>query len=114
MRGRSNGRLSTVVAALAVAILAVACGGGGGTSSGAKSIYFIFTGYSYPYFAPMAQAVRQAAKHYPDLSVKVIDAQNSASQEITDINEAVANQAKGIILNTIQESVTSAAKQAMS
>ncbi len=114
MRSGSNRHLSTAVAALATAALAVACGGTGGTSGGAKSIYFIFTGYAYPYFAPMAQAVRQAAKHYPDLSVKVIDAQNSASQEITDINEAVANQAKGIILNTIQESVTSAAKQAMS
>jgi ABC-type sugar transport system substrate-binding protein len=78
-----------------------------------KLVYFIFTGYAYPYFAPMAAAVTQAAGHYPDLSVRIVNANNSASQEITDINEAVAAGAKGIILNTIQESVTGAARQAM-
>lgn len=75
-------------------------------------IYFIFTGYAYPYFAPMAEAVKQAASHYPDLSIRIVNANNSASQEITDIKEASAAGAKGIILNTIQESVTGAARQA--
>ncbi len=78
-----------------------------------KLVYFIFTGYAYPYFAPMASAVKQAAAHYPDLKIKIVNANNSASQEITDINEAVAAGAKGILLNTIQESVTNAAQQAM-
>ena len=78
-----------------------------------KTVYFIFTGYAYPYFAPMAQAVKQAAKHYPDMKIKIVNADNNASQEITDIKEAVAAGAKGIILNTIQESVSFAAKQAM-
>lgn len=78
-----------------------------------KTVYFIFTGYAYPYFAPMAQAVKQAAAHYPDMKIKIVNADNNASQEITDIKEAVAAGAKGIILNTIQESVTFAAKQAM-
>jgi uncharacterized protein YjiS (DUF1127 family) len=55
-----------------------------------KSVYFIFTGYAYPYFAPMAEAVTQAASHYPDLTVKIVNANNSASDEIADINEAVA------------------------
>lgn len=76
-------------------------------------VYFIFTGYAYPYFAPMAEAVKQAAAHYPDLSIRIVNADNSASQEITDIKEAAAAGAKGIILNTIQESVTGAAKQAV-
>ena len=65
-------------------------------------MYFIFTGYAYPYFAPMAEAVKQAASHYPDMAVKIVNANNSASDEIADINEAVAAGAKGIILNTIQ------------
>ncbi len=89
----------------------------GATSAAAaatpKSVYFIFTGYAYPYFAPMADAVKQAVGHFPDMTVKIVNANNSASQEITDINEAVAAGAKGIILNTIQESVTSAAQKAM-
>ena len=76
-------------------------------------VYFIFTGYAYPYFAPMAEAVKQAASHYPNLSLRIVNANNSASQEITDIKEAAAAGAKGIILNTIQESVTGAARQAM-
>lgn len=78
-----------------------------------KLVYFIFTGYAYPYFAPMAQAVQQAAAHYPDLKIRIVNANNSASQEITDIKEASAAGAEGIILNTIQESVTGAARQAM-
>jgi ABC-type sugar transport system substrate-binding protein len=78
-----------------------------------KSVYFIFTGYAYPYFAPMAEAVKQAAAHYPDMTVKIVNANNSASDEIADINEAVAAGAKGIILNTIQESVTATAAKAM-
>jgi ABC-type sugar transport system substrate-binding protein len=79
----------------------------------AKLVYFIFTGYAYPYFAPMAAAVQQAGAHYPGLSIKIVNANNSASQEITDIKEAVAAGAKGIILNTVQESATGAARQAM-
>lgn len=77
-----------------------------------KPVYFIFTGYAYPYFAPMAAAVQQAAAHYPDLAIKIVNADNNASQEITDIKEAVAAGADGIILNTIQESVSFAAQQA--
>ncbi|MDA8050044.1 MAG: sugar ABC transporter substrate-binding protein [Rhodospirillales bacterium] len=78
-----------------------------------KLVYFIFTGYAYPYFAPMAAAVKQAATYTPDLEIKIVNANNSASQEIADLKEAVAAGAKGIILNTIQESVTAAAAQAM-
>jgi ABC-type sugar transport system substrate-binding protein len=61
----------------------------------------------------MADAVKQAATHYPDMTIKIVNANNSPSQEITDINEAVAAGAKGIILNTIQESVTGTAAKAM-
>lgn len=85
----------------------------GAAAAQPKTVYFIFTGYAYPYFAPMAQAVKQAAAHYPDMNIKIVNADNNASQEITDIKEAVAAGAQGIILNTIQESVTFAAKQAM-
>jgi len=76
-------------------------------------VYFIFTGYAYPYFAPMAKAVEEAGRHFPDLSIKVVNANNSASDEISDLKEAVAAGARGIILNTVQESVTAAAKDAM-
>jgi ABC-type sugar transport system substrate-binding protein len=85
----------------------------GTTQSKPQLVYFIFTGYAYPYFAPMAEAVKQASSHYPNMDVKIVNANNSASQEITAIKEAVAAGAKGIILNTIQESVTSAAMDAM-
>jgi len=78
-----------------------------------KSVYFIFTGYAYPYFAPMAAAVKQAATHYPGMAIRIVNADNNPSQEITDIKEAVAAGAKGIILNTIQESATAAAMQAV-
>src|SRR6185437_2805413 len=78
-----------------------------------KEVYFIFTGYAYPYFAPMADAVKQAATHFPDMTVKIVNANNSPSQEITDLNEAIAAGAKGIILNTVQESVAGAAEKAM-
>lgn len=77
-----------------------------------KLVYFIFTGYAYPYFAPMAAAVKEANTFTPDLKIRIVNANNSASQEIADLKEAVAAGAKGIILNTIQESVTAAALQA--
>ncbi|HWA81299.1 MAG TPA: substrate-binding domain-containing protein, partial [Acetobacteraceae bacterium] len=78
-----------------------------------KLVYFIFTGYAYPYFAPMAAAVKEAGTYTPDLEIRIVNANNSAAQEIADLKEAVAAGAKGIILNTIQESVTAAALQAM-
>ncbi len=77
-----------------------------------KLVYFIFTGYAYPYFAPMAAAVKEAATFTPDLSIRIVNANNSATQEIADLKEAVAAGAKGIILNTVQESVTAAALEA--
>jgi len=105
--------LTASVASLAV-VAGVASAAAAAQSSGTpKPVYFIFTGYAYPYFAPMAQAVTQAAAHYPDIAIKIVNANNSASDEIADINEAVAAGAKGIILNTIQESVTATADKAM-
>jgi ABC-type sugar transport system substrate-binding protein len=73
---------------------------------------FIFTGYAYPYFAPMAQAVKLAAKHYPDLSIKIIDANNSGPTESSDVATAVAAGVQGIVLNPVEESVTAAAQRA--
>lgn len=108
--------LTRSMAFAGLASLAVAAPGVAPARAAAQEtqlVYFVFTGYAYPYFAPMAQAVRQAATHYPHLSIKIVNANNSASQEITDIKEAVAAGAKGIILNTVQESVTGAARQAM-
>lgn len=104
------------IAAAGLALAGI-CGAGATApavaASSPKLVYFIFTGYAYPYFAPMAEAVKQAASHYPDMSIRIVNANNSASQEITDIKEAVAAGAQGIILNTVQESVTGAARQAM-
>ncbi len=92
-------------------------GTGNATAGSAKpkiKIDFIFTGYSIPYFAPMAQAVQQAAKLYPNMSIQVISAHNSSSNEISDIKEAIANNVQGIILNPVNGAVTTAAQQAMS
>jgi ABC-type sugar transport system substrate-binding protein len=121
MKAYPGGR-STISTILAVGTtLAVLLAGGGGPSAHASAstparatpVYFIFDGFVYPYFTPMAQGVTAAAKQYPNLSIKTVNANDSASTEISDINEAIANGAKGIILNTIQESVTHAAQQAM-
>jgi ABC-type sugar transport system substrate-binding protein len=76
-------------------------------------VYFIFTGYTPPYFAPMAAGITDAAKKYPSLNIKTLSANGSDSAEVSDIKEAVAAGAKGIILNPIDNSVTSAAQQAM-
>ncbi|PWI57134.1 sugar ABC transporter substrate-binding protein [Sulfoacidibacillus thermotolerans] len=90
-------------------------GNSGASSATSKTkIDFIFTGYSIPYFAPMAQAVEQAAKLYPTMSIQVISAHNSSSDEIADIKEAIANNVQGIILNPVNGAVTAAAQQAMS
>lgn len=112
---------STLVLApvVVLALVASACvnnsgkpaGASGG--SGTKRIDFIFTGYTPPYFAPMAKGVKDAASHYSNLDVKVLSANGDASTEISDIKEAVAQGVDGIILNTIDASVTPAARQAM-
>jgi ABC-type sugar transport system substrate-binding protein len=60
----------------------------------------------------MAQAVKLAAKHYPDLSLKIIDANNSGPTESSDVATAVAAGVQGIVLNPVEESVTAAAQRA--
>lgn len=111
-------RLAASLAGLS--LLAAACGSSGPSSttsasgSGTKLVYFIFTGYTPPYFAPMAQGIKDASRHYPNLEVKVLSANGSGSTEISQIHEAVAAGAKGIILNPVDASVTAAAKQATS
>lgn len=98
---------------LALAALApLACAASPAHAAAQKLVYFIFTGYTYPFFAPMAAAVKEAATYTPDLNIRIVNANNSPSQEIADVKEAVAAGAKGIILNTIQESVTGAALDA--
>ena len=77
-----------------------------------QKVDFIFTGYSYPYFAPMAAAIREVSTYYPDLQIKIIDANNSPSTQISDIKEAIADNVTGIILNPVDGAVTSAAQQA--
>lgn len=84
------------------------------SSSSKKLVYFIFNGYTPPYFAPMATGITAASKHYPDLNIKIIGANGSASDEISDLHTAVAAGAKAIILNAVDTSVTTAAKQAAS
>lgn len=121
-------RLRTVAAAVTVTVtvagLAAACGGAGGqgpassstpgsaSKGGTKLVYFIFNGYTPPYFAPMATGIKAANKYYPNLNIKILSANSSASQEVSQIKEAVAAGAKGIILNAVDASVTAATKQA--
>lgn len=73
---------------------------------------FIFTGFAYPYFAPMYHAVNLAAKHFPDLRIKEISCNNSGPTESSEVDTAVASGVQGIILNTVEESVTAAAQKA--
>jgi ABC-type sugar transport system substrate-binding protein len=102
--------------ALAVAGMVALAACGATTSSqpaSSKVVYFIFNGYTPPYFAPMAQGIQAVAKHYPQLQIKIISANSSASAETSAIQEAVAAGAAGIILNAVDTSVTAAAQQAM-
>ncbi len=114
MTNRRTIRFAATTTLLAGLILS-ACGSAKSPATGSppKTIYFIFTGYTPPYFAPMAQGIQKAAAHYPNLKIKILSANGSSSTEITDIHEAVAAGAKGIILNPIDSSVTPAANQAM-
>ncbi len=101
---------SFLLALCALAPLAIAAPAA--RAAAPKLVYFIFTGYTYPFFAPMAAAVKEAATYTPDLNIRIVNANNSPTQEIADLKEAVAAGAKAIILNTIQESVTAAALDA--
>ncbi|MBO0805095.1 MAG: sugar ABC transporter substrate-binding protein, partial [Nocardiopsaceae bacterium] len=102
---------AAAVAALSGCISTAPAGSG---KSGADLVYFIFNGYTPPYFAPMAQGITAASKYYPDLDIKTVSANGSSSQEISDIQTAVAAGAKGIILNAVDTSVTQAAQHATS
>jgi ABC-type sugar transport system substrate-binding protein len=96
-------------------IAAVASGCVSTTPSGGKKlVYFIFNGYTPPYFAPMATGITNASKKYPNLDIKIIGANGSSSDEISDIHTAVSAGAAGIILNAVDTSVTQAAQQASS
>lgn len=106
--------LAVGLAATLATSACVSTSGGGGASGSKKLVYFIFNGYTPPYFAPMAKGITDASKHYPDLSIKTVAANGSASDEISDIHTAVAAGAKAIILNAVDTSVTQAAKQAAS
>ncbi len=79
-----------------------------------KLVYFIYNGPTPPYFAPMAQAITAVSKYYPTLDIKTINAGGSATTEATDVTEALGAGAQGIILNTISETDTTAAQDAMS
>lgn len=120
MKAVSRGKgILSVALAVGITLASVLAASGGSPASAAAPrkadlVYFIFTGFTYPYFAPMAAGVSAIAKQYPSMNIKVVSANNDASAEITDMNEAIANGARGIILNPVQESVTHAAQQAMS
>ena len=108
-------RISRFVALAVAGTVALAACGATTPSQHAhpKLVYFIFNGYTPPYFGPMAQGILAVAKHYPQLDIKIISANSSAAAEISDIQEAVAAGAAGIILNAVDTSVTAAAQQAV-
>lgn len=104
--------VAAVSGCVSTAASSSASGGGGSSGGGKELVYFIFNGYTPPYFAPMAQGITAASAHYPDLNIKIVSANGSASDEISDIQTAIAAGAKGIILNAVDTSVTQAASQA--
>lgn len=104
-----------VLAALAAVCLAAVSGCVSTRASGSggkKLVYFIYNGPTPPYFAPMASGITAAEKKYPNLNIKIVNANGSSSTEISDIDSAVAAGAQGIILNAIDGSVTQAALKA--
>lgn len=108
-------RTLTALAALTALCLAAVSGcvsTGASAAGGKKLVYFIYNGPTPPYFAPMASGITAAAKKYPDLDIKTVNANASSSTEISDIDAAVAAGAQGIILNAIDGSVTQAALNA--
>ncbi|MGH9106460.1 MAG: sugar ABC transporter substrate-binding protein [Acidimicrobiales bacterium] len=107
-------KLGTSVVATLVAAGSLAAATTNAAAAKLYKVDFIFTGYAYPYFAPMAKAVSLAAKKYPRLSIKIINANNSGPTESSDVSTAVAAGVQGIILNTVEESVTAAAQKAAS
>lgn len=117
---RRRARLLAAAAGCAAAAVLSGCistspaGSGSGGKSGSDVVYFIFNGYTPPYFAPMAKGIAAAGHDYPDLTIKTVSASASASSEISDIQTAVAAGAKGIVLNPVDTSVTQAAQQATS
>ncbi len=118
MKSRQKPSLFLLAIMSAVTLVLAACSSSSSSSSSSsgapskKLVYFIFNGYTPPYFAPMAAGVQAAASYYPGLDIKIVSASASASTEATDIKEAVSAGAKGIILNAIDTSVTAAAAQA--
>ncbi len=111
--------MSTLVLLMASALLLTACSSSTPSSKAPptavkKLVYFIYNGPTPPYFAPMAQAISAVSKYYPTLDIKTINANGSATTEASDVSEALGAGAKGIILNTISETDTTAAEQAMS
>ncbi len=80
----------------------------------ARLIYFIISSNGSPYMGSMQKAAEKASVHFSDLALTIMNAHNSASEEISDINAAVAAGAKGIILDPVQESVVAAARAATS
>ena len=104
--------------AMAGALLLTACSSSSSKkvtpTTAKKLVYFIYNGPTPPYFAPMAQAITAVSKYYPTLDIKTINAGGSATTEATDVTEALGAGAQGIILNTISETDTTAAQNAMS
>jgi ABC-type sugar transport system substrate-binding protein len=101
-----------IAAVAALCLVAVSGCVSTGASSGKKLVYFIYNGPNPPYFAPMANGITAAQKDYPNLDIKIVNANASSSTEISDIDAAVAAGAKGIILNPVDGSVTQATQSA--
>lgn len=114
---RSKKAIGGLLSLAASTMLLAACGSTSSSSTAApaakKLVYFIYNGPTPPYFAPMAQAIADVSKYYPTLDIKTINANGSATGEASDVSEALGAGAKGIILNTISETDTTAAQQAM-
>jgi ABC-type sugar transport system substrate-binding protein len=115
-REASSMMRSVSIGIVAGLLIAAFAGFGSSPIAGAQGktlVYFIFTGFAYPYFAPMADGVKRAAQFYPDLTIRIVSANNSSSTEITQVREALAAGAKGIILNPVSESLRSVSQEAL-
>lgn len=110
-RGRA---LAAGLAASAMLAVAAPVAASAAPKSARSLVYFIYNGpVDEPYFGPMLSGAQAVEKYYPNLDIRILSANSSATAEVSQVKEAIAAGAKGIILNPIANTDTQVAVQAM-
>lgn len=107
-------RITSLLAALALLVLAVGCGGGGdqgGNGGGGLKLAFSVSTLSNPFFVSMRDGAQKAAKDAGG-TLQVSDAQNDASKQQNDIQNFVTQQFDAILVNPVDSEAVGPAIQA--